>query len=411
MTHWAQLLHFYQPPTQTHEILRKVADESYRPVLKVLAQHPNARIAVNIQGVLTDLLLEHGLGDIVTSLRILAEKGHVEFVGSGKYHPILPLIPEAGRKRSIVDNSRTNSAAFWAAWKPCGFFPPEMCFSPEITPAIRATGHEWLIMSGVGCPAPWPIDKVHRVSAGDSELAVFFRDDVRSNRISFRRTTPQEFIDDLSAVGGNNDAYVVTAMDAETFGHHITRWEREFLGAAFELLTHQHRRGANRVQMAFPSQLVDHFPAGETLVPYASSWSTSNDDLAANDPFPLWQAPGNTLHALQWEYVDHCQDLAATARRYASTPEAKKFAAIATEKLEPGLHSCQFWWASRRPMWDVSMIHRGLSLLNEVALNAARAIAFGGASPRTKQEARWRVAAANDTRQAIERVLMEEAAP
>ena len=62
-------------------------------------------------------------------------------------------------------------------------------------------------------------------------------------------------------------------------------------------------------------------------------------------------------------------------------------------------------------MWDVSMIHRGLSLLNEVALNAARAIAFGGASPRTKQEARWRVAAANDTREAIERALMEEAAP
>ena len=163
--------------------------------------------------------------------------------------------------------------------------------------------------------------------------------------------------------------------------------------------------------MALPSQLIDHFPAGETVVPHASSWSTSNQDLAEHNPFPLWSAPGNRLHALQWEYVDHCQDLLATAKRHASTPEAKKFAAIAAEKLEPGLHSCQFWWASRRPMWDVTMIHRGLLLLNEVVVNAARAIAFGSASERTKQEARWRAAAANDTREDIERALIGDAAP
>lgn len=406
MTHWALLLHFYQPPTQTHEILHKVADESYRPLLKVLAQHSNARVAVNIQGVLTDLLLQHGLGDIVTSLRVLAEKGQVEFVGSGKYHPILPLIPEAARRRSVAENSRTNSAAFWATWKPCGFFPPEMCFSPEIAPAIRAAGYEWFIMSGVGCPVEWPIDRIHRVNAGDAELAVLFRDDVRSNRISFRETTPQEFVDDLSSVGGHNDAYVVTAMDAETFGHHISGWERKFLGATFELLRHQHRRGANRVQMALPSQLIDHFPAGETVVPHASSWSTSNQDLAEHNPFPLWSAPGNRLHALQWEYVDHCLDLVSVARRYATTAPARKFSSIAQEKLQPALHSCQFWWASRRPMWDVSMVHRGFMLLNEVVVYASKAIHEGSASEAVKRNAAWRLAAANEARVEIERELI-----
>ena len=80
MTYWAQLLHFYQPPPQTHEILHKVAEESYRPLIEVIRQHPNARLAVNIQGVLTELLLEHGLGDVVLGLKELAEKGQVEFV-------------------------------------------------------------------------------------------------------------------------------------------------------------------------------------------------------------------------------------------------------------------------------------------------------------------------------------------
>ena len=411
MTHWAQLLHFYQPPTQTHDILRKVADESYRPLLTVLREHQNARLAVNIQGCLTEMLLEHGLGDIVSGLRELAERGRVEFVGSGKYHPILPLVPEAERKRSIEANGKANGAAFGAAWQPEGFFPPEMCFSPDITPSISAGGHRWLIVSGVACPAEWPINCVYRVAAGDGELAVFFRDDVRSNRISFRETDPQRFIDDLARVGGQSDAYVVTAMDAETFGHHIRGWEREFLGATLSLLQTQNRRGGSRVRMVLPSELVGLYPAGPVVVPHNSSWSTSNEDLDHHNPFPLWKSPGNEVHELQWEYVDHCLSLVGAARKHANSPEAKKFAGMAFDRLEPALHSCQFWWASRRPMWDVTMIHRGLQLLAEVQLEASRAIVAGGAPPAAKREAAWRTAAANDLRERIERHLIHGEAP
>jgi alpha-amylase/alpha-mannosidase (GH57 family) len=411
VTHWAQLLHFYQPPTQTHEILVRVANESYRPLLRVLAKHPNARLAVNVQGVLTQLLQEHGQGDIVESLMRLADRGIIEFVGSGKYHPILPLVPAERRASSIAQNHETNASAYGEDWKPRGFFPPEMCFGPQITPEIAAAGHDWLIMSGVGCPGPWPIDRVHRVKAGEGSLAVLFRDDVRSNKISFRRTSPEEFIHDLQEVGGGNDSYVVTAMDAETFGHHIAGWENEFLDETLGLLTHQGRRGAHRVQMAFPSTVVDQFPAGEVIQPLPSSWSTSEQDIESGDPYPLWKSPGNHLHAMQWEYVDHCMYLEGVARQYAREKEAATHAAIASERLEPALHSCQFWWASRRPMWDFTMVHRGFMLLSEVELNAAHAIALGDAPEEVKQESRWRVAAANELRFAIENALVGSARP
>src|SRR3990172_3605155 len=197
VTYWAQLLHFYQPPTQTHEILHKVAEESYRPVIDVIRQHPNARLAVNIQGVLTELLLEHGLGDVVLGLKELAERGQIEFVGSGKFHPILPLIPESERARSIAENARTSARAFGGAWKPRGFFPPEMCFSAEITAAIHSAGHEWVVLSGVACPEEWPTDRVYRMPSNSSTVAVLFRDDVRSNRVSFRETDPERVVDDL----------------------------------------------------------------------------------------------------------------------------------------------------------------------------------------------------------------------
>lgn len=46
--------------------------------------------------------------------------------------------------------------------------------------------------------------------------------------------------------------------------------------------------------------------------------------------------------------------------------------------LDRALHSCQFWWASRRPMWDINMIQRGLDEQRAVVLNAAKAIRMAG---------------------------------
>jgi alpha-amylase/alpha-mannosidase (GH57 family) len=411
MTYWSLLLHFYQPPTQTHDVLARVARESYRPLIRVLREHENARVAVNVQGVLTELLLEHGLGDVVAGLRELAEAGKVEFVGSAKFHAILPLIPEAERKRQIAENARSNRAALGRAWNPRGFFPPEMCYSDEVVPSVHASGHEWLVVSGVACPVEWPTDVICRVPVNGAHLRVLFRDDIRSNRISFRETDPEAFLRDLGRVGEGGAAYVMTAMDAETYGHHIRDWEREFLGATLEALGAEGKGGSQRVEMVFPSELLELFPDGAVVEPHASSWSTSREDLAAHNPFPLWKAPGNRLHELQWEYVDHCLDLVAVGRRYATSPEAKEFAAAAYERLGPALHSCQFWWASRRPMWSLPMIYRGFLLLNQVATYAAHSIAVGEASEPVKREARWRLAAANETRLELERELIGSRAP
>jgi len=59
MIYWAQLLHFYQPPTQVPSVLRKICDESYRPLLRVFQEYPNARVTINFNGVLTDMLEDY----------------------------------------------------------------------------------------------------------------------------------------------------------------------------------------------------------------------------------------------------------------------------------------------------------------------------------------------------------------
>ena len=68
MIYWAQLFHFYQPPTQLPPVLDKICNESYRPLLEVFRQYPGARVTVNINGVLTEMLRDCGHQDVIDGL-------------------------------------------------------------------------------------------------------------------------------------------------------------------------------------------------------------------------------------------------------------------------------------------------------------------------------------------------------
>ena len=246
MIYWAPFLHFYQPPIQSHAVLKKICNESYRPLVKLFHTHPSAKVTINISGVLTELLMDHGGEDIVKGLKALAQNGQVEFVGSAKYHAILPLVPEDEIKRQIELNEKAGILFYRNTYRPSGFFPPEMCYSRKILQPIADAGYGWLLISGVACSKSWPMDKIYRVKAEGSNLCVLFRDDILSNKISFHNIDSKGFLQHLSAFyrnhninkkeGSRKDIYVITAMDAETFGHHIKNWDKTFLQEVYEAI-------------------------------------------------------------------------------------------------------------------------------------------------------------------------------
>ena len=423
MIYWAQLFHFYQPPTQLPSVLNKICRESYRPLIEVFRQHPHARATFNVNGVLTEMLNDFGHNDIIQGFRELAERGQIEFTGSGKYHPILPLIPPAEVKRQIELNINANAFYFGKnTFKPVGFFPPEMAYSRAILPAIITSGHRWIILSGVACPAEWPVDKVHQIEHEGKRLPVFFRDDILSNKISFQEIGPESFLNHLrSPKGARKNVYVVTAMDAETYGHHIQQWEELFLGQVYaELEVRRETYNGIKQKTALASKatdlmyatldqvetvtitkLLDLFPAGEIIDPKASSWSTTAQDIDAGNPFPLWRDKDSELHRLQWEHLQIAMDLTKKAMDCADNSESKRFANIARGLLDRALHSCQFWWASRRPMWDINLVHMGLLEQWRVILNSYRALNVSGASGEVKRDYYYRLVAARDIRNKI----------
>jgi len=371
------------------------------------------------------MLMDCGHKDVVDGLRSLAENGQLEFTGTGKYHPILPLIPREEVKRQIDLNIQTNRRFFGKAYAPQGFFSPEMCYNQDILQPIIKSGYRWIILSGIACPAEWPLDIIYRAGGDGQEIAVFFRDDVLSNRISFRNVEAKEFIAHLEQWQGKREnIYVVTAMDAETYGHHIQGWERIFLANVYEelepwpeptpdiqqatVLAGQHislltnGEAATKIQMVTLSELLDLFPQGQTIEPRPSSWSTTADDMKVGNYYPLWQDKNNEVHHLQWEHLGICIELVNKALECADNEESRRSATIARGLLDRAEHSCQMWWASNRPMWDINLIHMGLLDQWRTVVNAYRAINKSGVSEETKRQYYRRAVAARDIRNKLE---------
>jgi len=158
---------------------------------------------------------------------------------------------------------------------------------------------------------------------------------------------------------------------------------------------------ASEVRAVTVSELIDIFPEGNSIEPIASSWSTGIEDLNSGNPFPLWYHKDNEIHRLQWEHIDICIDMVKMAMKQSDNDESKKSAIIARGLLDRSLHSCQFWWASRRPMWDINLVHMGLIDQWRAIVNAYRAINLSGAGKKVKKDYYNRLIVSRDLRNKI----------
>ena len=333
--YWANFLHIYQPPTQTREIIQKVTHESYRKIIDGLLQNPAAKLTLNINAVLTEMLMEYGYADVVKNVKRLLERGQIELTASAKFHPLLPKLPKEEIVRQIRLNDKSNSKYYGPAYRPLGFFPPEMGYSPELGEIIMDLGYKWVILDELACPA-LPLDhtKLYRNNQG---LGFFFRERGPSFKIlSAQLGTAQSLIREF-AHRLNKNEYLLTAMDGETFGHHRPGLE--------QLLLEIYQ--SPQLPTLRISDLCTKFSGTIILEPRSSTWALMPKDISLNMPFARWDNPGNLIHRKQWELTNLAMKLVKPE------DEARH------QLLDRALHSDQYWWASAKPWWSMEMIERG----------------------------------------------------
>ena len=346
---WAQFLHFYQPALQQKDILEAVVVECYRPLFKHFAEH-DVKLTINVGGSLLELFDQHKYYDLIEYLRIAAEKGHIEFTGSSKYHAFLPFLEPAEIERQIIINDETSRFFLGDAYKPKGFFPPEMAYTPELAAILERLGFSWIILDEIaynGKPDAVDYSKFYEIK--DTSLKVFFKERKVTNVLmSAVARTPDTFARILEKVLPT-DTYLVTGMDGETFGHHRPGLELTL----FSLLA------SPEFNFSTISGLLTDKRKVEKFSPVLSTWASSQDDIERGIQYLSWSDPENKIHEFQWKLLHMTLDLVKKMKP--TDPSYEK----ARHLMDIATASDHFWWASAKPWWSVEMIENGAYKLIE----------------------------------------------
>jgi len=359
--YWANFLHIYQPPTQKEYWVKKIANESYRKIIKGLKANPQAKVTLNINAVLTELFDKYKCQDVIQGIKELAENGQIELTASAKYHPFLPLMPEKEIIRQIDLNTATNKKYFGNAFNPRGFFPPEMAYSRRVGEVVAKAGYQWLILdelahSGETKKIDW--SQTYTLKGYDG-FYIFFREREASFRILSAEVGMSVFSSDMliQLLGERvqRNEYLITAMDGETFGHHRPGLE----DLLFDLYN------TKDLKSVHISELSELFPTKKTIDPRPSSWALMKKDIEQNTPYSRWQDADNEIHSMQWELTN------LALKSINSTDKNTEDFNKVREALDQALHSDQYWWASAMPWWSIEMIEAGARDLQNVVLQSS----------------------------------------
>ncbi len=349
------LLHFYQPWWQYPEVLSKIVNECYLPILELVKKTSGFCFSANINFSLLDLLQNSHAEDVIYGFKKAAEEKKIELLGSAAYHPIMPLIPKEVRIAQMVRDTELKKSCCGIERNCNGIFLPEMAYSQTIFPTLQEYGYFWTILD----------DEVFRVQYGYAPFdhvvslqgfKVFLRSNYWSNRISGGQFSFSEIRDKMNREipdwTKNQPAYLILAMDGETFGHHHKMLIEKFLEP---MLKEWGNAGENILTPL--EKIGEIFPPKPLVKLYEDSWATTEDDYRKDDSYPLWKSKFNPYHKEFWQLVN-------IALAYFYQEKARHDCLQMTS-------SCHWWWISRRPYWEPKFMMFGAKKAMKVIYNFA----------------------------------------
>ncbi len=334
----------YQPAEQQPDILEAIVVQCYRPLLEGLKARPHVRLTLNINGALLDLFNKYGYKDLIKDLRELCENDQIEFTSSTKYHALLPFLTEEELTRQITLNNETLKKYLGPSLELKGFFAPEMAYSEDCASVIEKLGFQWMILDEISCGGEvGKVDytKVYKIKG--TGLKVFFRERRLSNLIMSAVVRSKETLFEAMADDIESNRYVVTAMDAETFGHHRPGLEK-MLFDVFDTPS---------LQLVKISEVENSYKEELEISPTSATWASSKEDMDRGSQFLSWSDPENFIHGWQRAFTD-----LVVKNVYAMDTSSPRYLLV-REKLDIALASDHFWWASGKPWWSLEMIEDG----------------------------------------------------
>lgn len=198
--HHALVLNLHQPANNLEYLLEHRAWEA-KEILYAMDRMPRilwgyedvARVHLALSGTLLETLSNpefqqrvYGIVDCGSLLWHLQNEALFEILGTGYYHPVLPLIPATDRPEHLERWQGVARHLLWRSRFP-GFWPPEMGFAMELIPLLRAFGYRYVLVDSEHVEAVTEMSweelryRPHLARYGDDEITVIVRDRDLSN--------------------------------------------------------------------------------------------------------------------------------------------------------------------------------------------------------------------------------------
>jgi alpha-amylase/alpha-mannosidase (GH57 family) len=295
-TAFALVLNLHQPAGNLDDLLEHREWEASE-ILWALDRIPRSlwtfadvgRVHLSLSGTLLETLASpgfqrrvYGIADCGSLLWHLQNTAIIQILGTGYYHPVLPLIPEAdwddqlGRWQGIGQNlfGRTGFPGFW---------PPEMGFCMELIPALKRRGYRYVLVDSDHVAPVGPMSwaelryRPHIARFGGEEIIVVVRD----RELSDAQESGMEadwFIQEVSQRTRHCDfpPLVTTCTDGDNGGwFRNTCAEANFWRVFYESLLHRVRddRSAG-IRPAFIDDYLDRHGAYGEVTVRTGAWNT-----------------------------------------------------------------------------------------------------------------------------------------
>ena len=386
----ALVLNMHQPPGNLEHLL-DVNDWETKEILFAYDRMPRslwayqdiARVHLSLSGTLLETLSNpdfqsrvYGMVDCGKLLWHLQNQNLFEVLGTGYYHPVLALIPEADWDEQIT---RWQSIAGHLLWRTRfnGFWPPEMGFDMRLIPHLRKAGYRYVM---VDCEYVDPVGQMswqelryrpHIAEYGGEQMVIVVRD----RELSDAQLAGMDygwFYHELHERTKWCDfpPLVTTATDGDNGGWFRNVTEKSnFWTWFYHQVMEEIRAGHSSMRPIFITEYLDRFGAHGQVTVRRGAWNT--DEHHGWD-FHQWQgswAQRDTLvriHDISREYHATAQ---AVARINDPNPELVRVMNEAHWHLLRAETSCNLYWGE-------AWIHKSHADLDNVAwhLGEARGI-------------------------------------
>ncbi len=210
-------VHMHQPVDNFGDAVDEAIELCYKPFFETMVNYLDFKFSVHCSGWLLDRIRSNH-PDIFENMKILTDKGSIEWISAGYYEPVLSSIPSKDRQAQIKKLNKYIKKHLGV--KPKGLWLTERVWESSIVPDIAACGNEFVM-----------VDDYHFLSSGfdankmngyykteESGVEIGLFPIAQSLRYALPFFSVERSIDTILKCADNENSAAIIFDDAEKFG-------------------------------------------------------------------------------------------------------------------------------------------------------------------------------------------------